>query len=71
MLKECATYSVLLLPRRELAARGLSLREADAWIRTYNGVMEGKPAVAVIAEEAAQSPVSHFACASGFKAAAA
>jgi hypothetical protein len=61
MLPEMTTYSVLLLPRREVAARRLSLREADAWIRTYNDVMEGKPATAVIAEEKREVPLDRRA----------
>ncbi|QDU31891.1 hypothetical protein ETAA8_70530 [Anatilimnocola aggregata] len=48
-----ALYSVVLLPSRETVARGLSLRDASAWIRTYNEVMQGRPAQAVIAEEVA------------------
>ncbi|WP_254512790.1 hypothetical protein [Anatilimnocola floriformis] len=46
-----ASYSVLLLPQYELVARGLSLREATAWARTYNEVIHGDPAQAVLAEE--------------------
>ena len=46
-----AAYSVLLLPQYELVARGLSLREATAWVRTYNDVIHGDPAQAVLAEE--------------------
>ena len=47
-------YSVLLLPQYELVARGLSLRDATAWVRTYNSVIHGDPAQAVVAEEYSQ-----------------
>ncbi len=53
-----ALYSVLLLPRRELVARGLTLRDASAWMRTYNEVLNGGPNQAVIAEEFASQPQS-------------
>jgi hypothetical protein len=51
MLQETATYSVVLLPGREVAARHLSLHEAEAWIRTYNGILHGKPFTATVVEE--------------------
>ena len=51
-----ALYSVLLLPRRELVARGLTLRDASAWMRTYNEALQGSPYQAVIAEEASLKP---------------
>lgn len=44
-------YQVWLLPELEVVERGCNLREADAWTRTYNRVIEGDPAVAVIAED--------------------
>jgi hypothetical protein len=44
-------YEIVLLPRTEVAARDLSLREAVAWMRTYNHVMAGGRVVAVVAEE--------------------
>jgi hypothetical protein len=44
-------YEIVLLPRTEVAARDLSLREAVAWMRTYNQVMAGGRVVAVVAEE--------------------
>lgn len=47
-------YSVLLLPQYELVARGMSLRDATAWARTYNSVIHGDPAQAVVAEEFSQ-----------------
>jgi|GEM_PF-6440388 len=50
-VKMPASYSVLLLPKYELVARGLSLREATAWVRTYNDALLGDPAQAVLAEE--------------------
>lgn len=46
------TYQVILLPQREVAARGCSLAEANAWMQAYNHVLNGGPPVAVIAEEA-------------------
>jgi len=52
-----ALYSVVLLPTREKVAHGLTLRDASAWIRTYNEVMQGRPAQAVIAEEGATVPL--------------
>jgi hypothetical protein len=47
------TYQVVVLPQGEVAARGCSLREAEAWIRTYNEIMQPGPHQAVIAEEPA------------------
>ena len=44
-------YEIVLLPRTEVAARDMSLREAVAWMRTYNQVMAGGRVVAVVAEE--------------------
>jgi hypothetical protein len=49
------TYSVLLLPRYEIVARGLSYREANAWVQTYNDALQGEPARAVMAEETSHS----------------
>jgi hypothetical protein len=51
-----ALYSVVLLPARETVCRGLTLRDASAWIQTYNQVIQGKPYQAVIAEQAAAQP---------------
>lgn len=51
------TYEVMLLPKMEVAERFCTLREADAWMRTYNDVAGGFP-LAVVAEDrrgAAQS----------------
>ena len=45
------TYQVLLLPRREVVARGCTLTEANAWMQAYNYAMDGGPPTAVIAEE--------------------
>ncbi len=53
-----ALYSVLLLPRREVVVRGLTLRDASAWMRTYNEVLQGSPCQAVIAEETAMLPTA-------------
>jgi hypothetical protein len=47
------TYQVVVLPQGEVAARGCSLTEAEAWIRTYNEIMQPGPQQAVIAEEPA------------------
>ena len=44
-------FEIVLLPRTEVAARDMSLREAVAWMRTYNQVMAGGRVVAVVAEE--------------------
>ena len=49
-----ATYRVVLLPQMELAARGLSLREAQAWVQTYNQIMQDLECQAVIAMEQSQ-----------------
>ena len=49
-----ATYRVVLLPQMELAARGLSLREAQAWVQTYNQIMQDLQRQAVIAMEQPQ-----------------
>jgi hypothetical protein len=51
MLPETTTYCVLLLPHREVAARGLTLNDADAWVHTYNSATGAQPYRAVIAEE--------------------
>lgn len=44
-------YRVILLPKQEVAASALSLREAQAWVQAYNAVMRGDGRQAVIAEE--------------------
>lgn len=49
------TYSVLLLPRYEIVARGMSYRDANAWVQTYNDALQGEPTRAVMAEEVGQS----------------
>lgn len=49
-----ASYAVLLLPRYEVVAHGLSFRDASAWVRTYNETLQGEPAIAVLAEECAR-----------------
>ncbi len=48
------TYRVVLLPRMEIAASGLSLREAQAWAQAYNQIMQSLERQAVIAEELPQ-----------------
>jgi hypothetical protein len=45
------TYRVVLLPSLEIAASGLSLREAQAWVKAYNQIMQSPVRQAVIAEE--------------------
>lgn len=45
-------YSVLVLPKYEVVAHGLSFREATAWVQTYNDAVQGNPTHAVLAEEA-------------------
>lgn len=47
------SYSVLLLPAHEVVAQGLTQREAEAWVRTYNDALGGSPSQAILAEEAA------------------
>jgi hypothetical protein len=51
MTELARTYRVVLLPRQEVAATGLSLREAQAWVRAYNEIMRDPRRQAVIAEE--------------------
>lgn len=43
-------YEVLLLPTMEIAERFCTLREAEAWMRSYNDAARG-PTVAVVAED--------------------
>lgn len=50
------TYAVLLLPRRELAARHLSLAEALAWMRGYNAIFPAGEREAVLTEERVRRP---------------
>lgn len=45
------TYKVVLMPSMEVAAKGLSLREAQAWVQAYNQIMQSPQRQAVIAEE--------------------
>jgi hypothetical protein len=51
MSQVVSTYRVVLFPRLEVAARGLSLREAEAWVQTYNQIMQSSERQAMIAEE--------------------
>jgi hypothetical protein len=51
-------YQVLLLPRREVAARHQTLAEASAWVRTYNEALAEPRLRAVIAEEPAERVAS-------------
>ncbi len=55
------TYQVILLPRREVVARGCTLSEANAWMQAYNYAMDGGPPTAVIAEEKATEAVGTVA----------
>ncbi len=48
------TYRVVLLPKQEVAASSLSLREAQAWVSAYNQIMRNFQRQAVIAEELPQ-----------------
>lgn len=48
------TYRILILPPGRIAATGLALNEAAAWISSYNAIMEDQPLRAVVDEEAAQ-----------------
>lgn len=47
------TYRILILPPGRVAATGLALNEAAAWITTYNAIMEDQPLRAVVDEEVA------------------
>jgi hypothetical protein len=49
---EVVLFSVLLLPAHEVVAQGLTQREAEAWVRTYNDALGGRPCQAILAEEA-------------------
>jgi hypothetical protein len=51
MSNAARTYRVLILPKRTVAATGLSLSEAAAWIQGYNAIFEGLPSRAVVDEE--------------------
>jgi len=55
-VKSHPLYQVLLLPRKEVAARHQTLAEASAWVRTYNETLDSPEARAVIAEEPAHAP---------------
>lgn len=44
-------YCILLLATREVLRRHCSLREAAAWLATYNQIMQGVGPLPVIAEE--------------------
>lgn len=46
-----STYRVVILPKQEVAAEWLSLREAQVWVAAYNGIMRDFRRQAVIAEE--------------------
>jgi hypothetical protein len=48
------TYRILILPPGRIAATGLALNEAAAWISTYNAIMEDQPLRAVVDEELSQ-----------------
>lgn len=48
------TYRILILPPGRVAATGLALNEAAAWISTYNAIMEDQPLRAVVDEELMQ-----------------
>jgi len=65
MFEQCkvpmSTYQVILLPRKEVVARGCTLAEANAWMQAYNYAMDGGPPTAVIAEEVIARPVSKVA----------
>jgi hypothetical protein len=45
------TYRIVILPAGRVAATGLALNEAAAWISTYNAIMEDHPLRAVVDEE--------------------
>lgn len=54
MFTEARTYRVVILPKQEVAAQNLSLREAQAWVQAYNFIMRDFRRQAVIAEELPQ-----------------
>jgi hypothetical protein len=45
------SYCIVLLPSREIVRRAYSLREAAAWLATYNAIMGGAGTRAAIVEE--------------------
>ncbi len=47
-------YHIVLLPSLRIAAYGLSLQEAAAWMQTYNSTMQGSGQRAVIDHAAAK-----------------
>lgn len=54
MSQETCAYRVVLLPKQEVVAKNLSLREAQAWVHAYNEIMRSFHRQAVIAEELPQ-----------------
>jgi hypothetical protein len=50
------SYCILLLPSREIVRRACSLREAAAWLATYNAIMRGAGAKPAIVEEPPREP---------------
>lgn len=48
-----SSYRVVLMPAMEVVESGLSLREAQVWVQTYNQIMQSPQRQAVIAEEQA------------------
>jgi hypothetical protein len=55
-MPEIRTYRVVLLPRQEVAAVNLSLREAEAWVRVEGGDA-GDVAVAQLREALARDMI--------------
>lgn len=45
------TYRVVLWPQMEIAAHGLSQREAQAWVQAYNQILQSPRRQALLAEE--------------------
>jgi hypothetical protein len=54
MSEVARTYRIVILPPGRIAATGLALNEAAAWISTYNAIMEDQPLRAVVDEELSQ-----------------
>ena len=51
MSGEALTYRIVLWPQMEVAATGLSQREAQAWAQAYNQILQSPRRQAMLMEE--------------------
>lgn len=51
MSADAVTYRVVLWPQMEVAAQGLSQREAQAWVQAYNQIMQSPRRQAMLTQE--------------------